>query len=195
MAIPSYALKLYADNNKTKFPHKQHPEQDQIPVWDDLSQEYVPGPLPSHAHEASDITNSGATVDQVLAWSGSAWVPVTLAKPNLIKAVTIQNPTASSEGGAFFTDTAITISQFTHYVQGTGSPTCTWTLRHATDRSAVGTEVITSGTVTSATGTPTQTTTFDDATIPANSIVWLEITGTGGTTLTEFHLSIEYTED
>ena len=35
--------------------------------------------LPSHTHALSDLTVSGATSNQVPAWSGSAWVPVTPA--------------------------------------------------------------------------------------------------------------------
>lgn len=194
MAIPSYALKLYADNNKTKFPYKQHPEQDQVPVWDDLAQDYVPGAVPSHAHEASDIAASGATTGQVLEWNGTAWVPVTLAKPNHIKSLTILTPAGSNEGTLFFTDTAITITQISHHVSGASTPTVPWTVRYAADRTAAGTEVITGGLSTTATTTPTQTTSFTAPTIPADSVVWIEI-GTVSGTVTEFNLTIEYTED
>ena len=58
---------------------------------------------------------------------------------------------------------------------GGGSQTCTWDIDHNTDRSAAGNEVVTSGTTTTSETTGDVVTSFNDATIPAASWVWLEI--------------------
>jgi hypothetical protein len=42
--------------------------------------------LPSHTHPLSDITQSGATTNQVPQWNGSAWVPVTISTSNIYTA-------------------------------------------------------------------------------------------------------------
>ena len=113
---------------------------------------------------------------------------------NLIKSVSIENPTDSEDITLFFVDEAITISQLTSVLVGSDTPSVTWTLRHDPDRSAAGTEVITDGTTTTSTSTGTQTTSFDDETIPANSWVWLETTDQSGT-VGLLNISIEYHED
>lgn len=42
--------------------------------------------LPSHTHPLSEITQSGATTNQVPSWSGSAWVPTTISTSNIYNA-------------------------------------------------------------------------------------------------------------
>lgn len=42
--------------------------------------------LPSHTHPLSQITQSGASTDQVPSWNGSAWVPVTISTSNIYTA-------------------------------------------------------------------------------------------------------------
>ena len=106
------------------------------------------------------------------------------------KSASITNPTATEDVTMFYTVDAITISQITSIVRGT-TPSVTFTLRHNTDRSAAGTEVVTGGITTTNTTTGVVTTTFNSASIPANSWIWLETTALGGT-VSEFHASIEY---
>lgn len=91
------------------------------------------------------------------------------------KAITIEAPTASEDLSMFFTERAITITEMRAVIRGT-TPSLTWTIRHATDRSAAGTEVVTGGTTTTSQTTGDDVTSFDDATIPADSFVWLETT-------------------
>ena len=74
-------------------------------------------------------------------------------------------------------------------------PSVTWTVRHhATDRNNAGIEVVTAGTTTTSTTAGSDVTAFNDATIPADSFVWLETTAKSGT-VTEIHITIIYTED
>jgi hypothetical protein len=108
------------------------------------------------------------------------------------KSITIETPTASEDISFFYAPVAITISEMVGVI--TGSTSVTWTLRHSTDRSAAGNEVVTSGSTTSSTTTGDIVTVFNDATIPANSFIWLETTALSGTP-TSFHLSVEFTDD
>jgi hypothetical protein len=109
------------------------------------------------------------------------------------KSITVQSPTASEDIGLFFTEVAITVEKMAAVCQGT-SPSVTWTIRHSTDRSATGNEVVTSGTTTTSTTTGSIVTSFNDATIPADSFVWFETTATSGT-VDDFNVTIIYIED
>jgi len=100
----------------------------------------------------------------------------------VIKAITVEDPTSSEDITMFFTPIAITITEMRAVVRGT-SPSVTWTIRHhATDRSNAGNEVVTGGTTTTSESTGSDVTSFNDATIPADSYVWLETTAESGTT-------------
>jgi hypothetical protein len=115
------------------------------------------------------------------------------AAQELFKGITLDSPTASDDVSIGFTILPITISQLTAVVRGS-TPSLTWTLRHDPDRSAVGNEVVTGGTVTTSESTGSVVTVFDDATIPANSYYWLETTAKSGT-VSELHLSIFLRKD
>jgi hypothetical protein len=93
----------------------------------------------------------------------------------------------------FFTDKAITVQKMAAVLTGT-TPSVTWSVRFAGDRSAAGTEVITGGRTTTSTTTGDVITTFNNAAIPANSYVWLTTTAVSGTVNT-FHTTITYTVD
>jgi len=94
----------------------------------------------------------------------------------------------------FFTQIAITITEMRAVVRGS-TPSVPWFVKHhATDRTNAGTALVTAGTTTTSETAGDDVTSFDDATIPADSFVWLE-TGTVTGTVAEFHLTIIYTED
>lgn len=97
------------------------------------------------------------------------------------KGATIESPSASEDIGLFFTEDAITISSIRAVLVGSSTPSVTWTIRHSTDRSATGNEVVTSGTTTTSTTTGSNVVSFNDATIPASSFVWFETTAQSGT--------------
>ena len=67
----------------------------------------------------------------------------------------LEDPISSTNISLFFTDIAITATEIQGFVKSS-TPSVTWTVRHGTDRSATGAEVIT--------GVP----------MAANSFVWLE---------------------
>lgn len=107
------------------------------------------------------------------------------------KAITIDFPGAAEDASIFFTANAITISKITAVLVGSSTPSVTWTIRFATDRSATGTEVVTSGTTTTSTTTGSVVTSFNDATVDANCFVWLETTAQSGT-VNQLNVTIFY---
>lgn len=107
--------------------------------------------------------------------------------------MTFEDPTSSDDLTWIFTDRAITITQIRAVLaNGSATPTVTYQVKHHTDRSNVGNNLTTSAAVTSVTtGTDA---TLSDATVPADSWIWIETSAQGGTT-PEFAIFMEYTED
>lgn len=141
-----------------------------------------------------DVSTTGQSQGLVLGFSSGIWTPVekTQLLP-VLKGITIDSPTSSEDITMFFTDKAITITQINAIVRGT-TPSVTWTIRHDTDRSLTGNEVVTSGTTTTSTTTGSEVSSFNDATIPAGSWVWFETTAQTGT-VNELNVTIEYGVD
>jgi hypothetical protein len=111
-----------------------------------------------------------------------------------VKATAIETPTSGEDISLFYTTQSITISTIVAVLRGSSSPSVTWTIRHDPNRSATGIEVVSSGTTTTSTTNGDVVTTFNDATVPANSFVWLETTALSGT-VNSLHVSIDYTVD
>lgn len=114
-------------------------------------------------------------------------------QPKLSFNKTLENPSSAEDSSIGFTPVAITITDIRAVLVGSSTPSVTWTIRHSTDRSAAGNEVVTGGTTTTAI-TGSSITSFNDATIPANSYIWLETTAQSGT-VNELFISAIYTED
>ncbi len=118
---------------------------------------------------------------------------VTLSPERKSNSITLDQPTATENMTIFFTDRAITITKMAAVLTGT-TPSVTWSVRFAADRSTAGTEVITGGRTTTSTTTGDIVTTFNNASIPANSFVWLTTSATSGTVNT-IHVTTNYTVD
>jgi len=97
------------------------------------------------------------------------------------KSIIIESPSANEDLSFFFTDVALTITKIRVVLVGSSIPSVTWTLRHGTDRSSAGTEVVIGGTVTTNTGVGAEITSFDDPSLVANAHCWLETTAKSGT--------------
>lgn len=108
------------------------------------------------------------------------------------KSITIETPTASEDISMFYTDEAITITKMVFVI--TGSTSATTTIRHHTDRNNAGNEVVTGGTTANSTTTGNVVTSFNDATVPADSFVWLETTALSGTP-TSLNVTIFFRQD
>jgi len=112
----------------------------------------------------------------------------------LAKSISIENPTNAEDIPLFFTSEAITITEIRAVLRGSDTPSVTWTIRHGSDISGAGTEVKTGGTATTSVSTGSDVTSFDDATIPADSFVWIKTTAQSGT-VTQLSVTIIYTID
>jgi hypothetical protein len=114
--------------------------------------------------------------------------------PMRSRSITVESPTSAEDISMFFTNSAITVREMRAVLVGSSTPSVTWTVRHSTDRSAVGNEVVSGGTTTTSTTTGSDVTAFNDATIPADSFVWLETTAQSGT-VGQINITVFYTED
>lgn len=130
--------------------------------------------------------------NKYLRHTGSAWVEVALEKVHS-KTISILNPTTSENLTVLYAENALTITKLAAVTRGS-TPSRTWTLRKASDRSATGTEVVTGGTVTTTTTTAQTVTSFNSASVPAGNFLWLTTTAGSGT-VNELSITIEYTED
>jgi hypothetical protein len=120
---------------------------------------------------------SGATgATGVIGVSGATGV-TGVAAP---KALSILNPSNAEDIVLFFTTSSLTITQIRSTVMGS-TPSVTFSIRYDTDISAAGTEVVTSGITCTNTTTGLSTTSFNNATVPANNFVWLTTSATSGT--------------
>jgi len=110
----------------------------------------------------------------------------------LNKTFTLQEPTASDDITVFRTDVAITVQEVIACSTGGGTISTTYQLKHHPTRSNAGNALTTSAATTST--TTGDTASLDDATIPANSWVWIETSAASGTSV-YLSVDIRYTED
>jgi len=87
------------------------------------------------------------------------------------------------------------ITKVVTVLQGSSSPSVTWSLRHHTDRSNAGTELVTNGsTTTSLTTGNTVSSGFNDASISSNEFIWVTISATAGR-VDAIHFTVYYYHD
>jgi hypothetical protein len=94
------------------------------------------------------------------------------------KSLTITYPVAGDNLTLFYTQAGITLTQVTAVVRGTSTPSVTYSLKYAANRSAAGITATASATVSST--TTAQTATVQNMPVPANNFLWLEISGISG---------------
>lgn len=105
------------------------------------------------------------------------------------KSIAIPDPTNAEDITLFRADEGFTITKMVAVLVGSSTPSVTWTVRKGSDRSAAGTEVVTSGTTTTSTTTGSVVTSFNSSGIAANDFVWLETTAVSGT-VDELHVTV-----
>lgn len=132
-----------------------------------------------------------STNDQLVYYDGTS---EQVLDPLRTAAMIVENPTSSEDLSFFHTERAITIQIMRAVLVGSATPSVTWTVRHSTDRNAAGNEVVTSGTTTTSTTTGSDITSFNDATIPADSWIWIETTAQSGT-VNSINVTVHFTTD
>ena len=97
------------------------------------------------------------------------------------KSMTLDNPGAAEKVPMFFTPSQIVINRIQSVI-GTAAvgSGVTFSIRYGTDLSAAGTEVVTGGVSAASTTTGTSTTSFNNATVPANNFVWITTSAISG---------------
>lgn len=100
--------------------------------------------------------------------------------PQAPPSIVLENPSDAEDASWWYAFDSVTVSALRVVLRGT-TPSVTWTIRHDSDRSAAGTEVVTGGTTTTNTTTGEIVTTFNNAAIPGGSYVWVETTANSGT--------------
>ena len=145
----------------------------------------------THQNVSGAGTNTHAQIDTHIASTAD---PHSVAADIVhSKSITIEDPASGEDISMFFTNSALTITEIRAVVRGS-TPSVTWTIRHGTDRSAAGAEAVTDGTATTSESAGSDVTAFDDATVVADSFVWLETTAQTGT-VDELNLTVIYTYD
>ena len=94
----------------------------------------------------------------------------------------LEAPSATEDGPTDFAQIDLVVEEIRAVLQGSSSPSVTWTIRYAADRNAAGTEIVTGGTVTTSI-TGQTVTVFNAPNIPAGSWIWLETTAQSGIVL------------
>lgn len=95
--------------------------------------------------------------------------------------VTLLRPAINDEG-TILTRIPVSgsIKRITAVLDGGSTPSVTFTIRHGTDRSAAGTEVVTGGSVVTSITSGDLITVFNNPEVPVNSHLWVEITAVSG---------------
>jgi len=97
------------------------------------------------------------------------------------KHLKLESPAVAGEESSFYTENGFTVSRIVASIRGSGGPSVTWTIKFASTRDAAGTEVIVGGVTTNDVSDGSSIIMFDNAAIPADSFVWLEVTAKAGT--------------
>lgn len=103
-------------------------------------------------------------------------------------------PAAGDNVIILYTDRAITITKMVAVIAKSGITSYTWHVYHDTSRAGATNKVVTAGNTTTSTTSGSVITSFDDATIPANSFVYLyvdSVIGSNGA----IELTVFYTVD
>jgi hypothetical protein len=103
------------------------------------------------------------------------------------KSLTIAYPVAGDNLTLFYTQTNTTLIQVAAVLRGTSSPSVTYILKYAANRSSSGTAATLSTTVSST--TTASIATLQNMPIPANNFLWLEVSSISGNP-TELNITV-----
>jgi hypothetical protein len=134
----------------------------------------------------ASFNGSTGAVQGVASFNGSTGAVQGVASVNGLtgavkvgRSISVYAPTTTDNITMFYTSNALTLSNIESVIRGAGTGV-TFSIRHGTDRSASGTEVVTNGINCSNTTNGLSTTSFNNGTISASSFVWMTIAGVSG---------------
>lgn len=127
---------------------------------------------------------AAASPSIALAAEGPQGAPGSAGPP---KSLTIAYPVAGDNLTLFYTQVSTTLIQVAAVLRGTSSPSVTYALKYAADRSSSGTAATLSTTVSST--TTASIATLQNMPIPANSFLWLEVSSISGNP-TELNITV-----
>ncbi len=113
------------------------------------------------------------------------------AEPRKPSTFSLEAPSGSEDGPTDYTAIELTVTSLRAVLRGSTSPSVTWTVRFASVRNAVGTEVVVGGTTTTSVTTGDTVTTLTNPVIPADSFIWIETTVQSGVVL-DLTISVVY---
>jgi hypothetical protein len=154
-------------------------------------------------NDSDAVSGTAGTAGNLSKWDGEGdLIDASIAATSVIlkssnhhsKGFFIENPGSAEDDFAYFIDDAVTITKIAAVLVGSSTPSVTWTMRHSTDRSAAGNQVVTGGTTTTSITTGSVVTSFNDATVPADSWLWVETTAQSGT-VNSISITVYYTYD
>ena len=147
--------------------------------------------VPTNPSERVSVTNNRGTDKVAISNQRGPLGPTGPIGPFGPKSVTISYPTASENLTLMYTDQSVTVEKISAVLAMTEASNAAFTIKHSSDRSSSGTEVVTGGMFCTSNTSANTVTTFDSATIPANTFVWFETSSITGS-VQEFHLTIEF---
>lgn len=130
---------------------------------------------------ADFIARVGDLLQLIYDSTGAVWRDLRTGSRMGPKSLTVEAPTNTENISMFFAEQPWTLKEIRSVLRGSSTPSVTFSIRYGTDRSAAGTEIVTSGITVTSTTTGVATTSFTNGTIPAGNFVWLTTSAQSGT--------------
>lgn len=138
------------------------------------------------------VTTTNTVVPVSVPGSGITTISVATAGPQgpvAPKTLTVLEPFAGDSYTLLYNAEAKTISSVSVVLLGSGGPSITYNIKKGADRTAAGTDVVATNTV-STIGTAFSAT-IADGSVGSGQFLWVNITATTGA-VSEFHLTLNY---
>ena len=106
------------------------------------------------------------------------------------KSITIPSPLVGDSFTMFYTNQSLTTSEIRSILVGSNTPSVSYSIRFASDRSTASpTNIVTSGLTSNSITTGNSTTSFNSPTIPSGSFVWIYVSAVSGI-VSEFNVTM-----